>query len=168
MDVDPQSLLLTTAELAVAFAGFASLVGVFASRSPGALSELLSDAVRSLLDYGLLAVSGCLLPFVPILAGAGDATVWAVSSGGLAGAIVAYAVLSHRWYRDLAGRHLVRDARAWFLLAGDALAVLVLVLNTGPVWTPSVLVYYASLLWLLLGAALCFRGVVEAAWSGGG
>jgi hypothetical protein len=168
MDVDPQSLLLTTAELSAAFAGFASLVGVFASRRQGAVSDEISDFLRSLLDYGLLAIWGCLLPFVPMLAGAGDAAVWAVSSGVLGLTRVAYILISHRWYRAIMKRGVVLNRRGRWIMTGDALALAAQLLNTGWLWTPSLFVHYASVLWLLTGAALCFRWVVQAAWSGEG
>jgi len=70
-------LLQTFAEIAVAFAGFASLIGLF-GRSPGAVQKVrLIAMVRS----ALIATAFSLLPFVPLALGTSKWTSWRVAAG---------------------------------------------------------------------------------------
>lgn len=84
MDPSIDDFLLTVAELAVAFAGFAGLVTVLTRRLTG--SELEFDLVRlrDLLLLSLLAAAFGLFPKLPALFGATDELTWRLSSGLLA------------------------------------------------------------------------------------
>ena len=70
-------LLQTFAEVAVAFAGFASLLGLF-GRSPEAVQKVrLIGMVRA----ALIATAFSLIPFVPFALGAAEVTAWRIAAG---------------------------------------------------------------------------------------
>ena len=58
------SLLQAGAEIAVAFVGFASLIGVFVGRSDERLPRQARLILRSLLDYALFALLACGIPLL--------------------------------------------------------------------------------------------------------
>jgi len=70
-------LLQTFAEIGVAFAGFASLLG-FLGRSPDQIQKIrLVGMVRA----ALLATAFSLVPFVPLALGASELTSWRIAAG---------------------------------------------------------------------------------------
>ncbi len=70
-------LLQTFAEIAVAFAGFASLIGLFGRSSDSAQKVRLIGMVRA----ALLATAFSLVPFVPLALGAQEVTAWRIAAG---------------------------------------------------------------------------------------
>jgi len=74
-------LLLTTAEISIAFAGFASLVTLLGRRS--AEQRLLLDVarLRGMIISSLLGLAFSLFPFLPHALGAAPEAVWRISSG---------------------------------------------------------------------------------------
>jgi hypothetical protein len=163
--MDAQGLLLTTAELAVAFAGFSSLVGVFSRRRDGRIDRGIVTPLRVMLDYSLITLFSSLIPFLPMAAGATDKVVWQFSSAVWIVGIGLYLYLNRRWLREVyrdnyisrAARRAVQflDWASLFAMMGNALEVF---------WSPSLLVYYAVLMWYLGGAALGFVQVVASTW----
>ncbi len=85
-------LLLTIAEVAVAFAGFASLVSILGQRSSQDDLRVSSVRMRAMVLYSLLVVAFSLSPFVFNRYGLQDETVWRVSSALFAIAVVAVEV----------------------------------------------------------------------------
>lgn len=74
-------LLLTTAEVSIAFAGFASLVSLLGRRR-GEQTLLLDVArLRGMIFSSLLALAFSLFPFLPHALGASTEAVWRISSG---------------------------------------------------------------------------------------
>jgi hypothetical protein len=163
--MDAQGLLLTTAELAVAFAGFSSLVGVFSQRRDGKISREVASPLRVMLDYSLIALFSSLGPFLPMIAGATDRVVWQFSSALWVAGIVIYLFFNQRWLRKVnvdtymrwGARRVVQflDCVSGVAMLGNALGVF---------WTPSLLVYFAVLLWFLGGAAIGFVQLVASTW----
>jgi hypothetical protein len=86
MDASMDDFLLTVAEIAVAFAGFAGLVTVLARRPSGAEREFELVRLRDLLLLSLLAAAFALFPRLPALFGADDELTWRLSSAVLAAA----------------------------------------------------------------------------------
>jgi hypothetical protein len=80
--VDPGSFLTTTAEIAIAIAGFSGLVAVLGRRGQGEWS--LADVFRMnlLLRSSFGSVLFCLLPVILFSAAVAETTVWVVSSAG--------------------------------------------------------------------------------------
>jgi hypothetical protein len=163
--MDPQDLLLTTAELAVAFAGFASLVGVFSQRRTGKIDRDVANPLRVMLDYSLITLFSSLGPFLPMISDTKETVVWQLSSALWIGGILIYTFLNRSWLREVyvdtylrPGPRLVVQFLDWasaIAMLGNALGVF---------WTPSFLVYYAVLLWFLGGAAIGFVQVVASTW----
>jgi hypothetical protein len=89
--LEHSDLLLTIAEVSIAFAGFASLVTLLGRR--GAEHELPLDVarLRGMILTSLLALAFSLFPFLPHMLGASPQAVWRISSvafliaGGSAG-----------------------------------------------------------------------------------
>lgn len=73
-------VLLTIAEVAVAFAGFASLVGMLGRRSALDDPRVLGVRMRAMLLTSLLVVAFTILPLVFDAYGLGEGTVWRASS----------------------------------------------------------------------------------------
>jgi hypothetical protein len=166
--LDSHDLLLTSAEVSVAFMGFASLVAVFVSRGPAGLSERARVVLRSLIDYGLFALLACGLPFVVSALPLPEVNVWALASGAMVAFIIAYMAFSHRYYRDI--YVLNSEDGAWlprFVLFGDVVTFFVLLGNAfGWPYSSSFELYLcAAVFWSLLGAAISFRGLVAMIWS---
>ncbi len=163
--MDSQSLLLTTAEISIAFAGFSSLVGTFARGRDERVDQQVVNALRVMLDYALITLFACLVPFLPIIAGASEAGVWQFSSAVWIVGGLTYWVFNRAWLRGLGrdpnyGRVLGRvagtlDVASLIAMAGNALGIL---------WEPSLLVYYSVQLWFLAGAAIGFVPVVVSTW----
>ncbi len=74
-------LLLTIAEVAVAFAGFASLVSILGRRSSRDSPVVQAARLRVLIISSLLVVAFAFFPVVPHRLGASDPAVWRISSG---------------------------------------------------------------------------------------
>lgn len=95
-------LLQTFAEIAAAFAGFASLISLL-GRSPDSIDRLrLIGMVRT----ALLVAAFSLFPFVPLALGTTEATVWRLSAGLLfllsaANSFFVWRQLYRRWIKGL-------------------------------------------------------------------
>jgi hypothetical protein len=89
--VEHSDLLLTTAEVSIAFAGFASLVTLLGRRSAEQSLPLDVARLRGMILMSLLALAFSLFPFLPHMLGASPQAVWRISSvafllaGGSAG-----------------------------------------------------------------------------------
>jgi len=168
VDVRPENLFVVSAEIAVAFVGFASLVGVFLARNSGTLPSLIRITLRGLLDYGLLALLACTIPLLLGLTSAEESAIWAMSSAIFLASWVSYVAVSHYYYREIAAEAAQPTFRLyWLFFAGDGLSILLLVGNAvGWPFTPSSLVYFAAaIVWRLAGSALCFRILLGEFWS---
>ena len=85
-------LLLTVAEVAVAFAGFASLVGILGQRSARDDPRVLGARMRGMVLFSLLAVFFALLPILLARYGLDDVLVWRTSSALFAFALASVGV----------------------------------------------------------------------------
>jgi len=88
--MDESELLLTVAEISVAFAGFASIASIFGRRSGHDDARVDSGRLLNMLTTSLTVTGLALLPFVFILMGLRDRWVW--GAAGLFGvaAIVSF------------------------------------------------------------------------------
>ncbi len=164
-------LLQTSGEISVAFVGFASLIGVFVARSTAGFPLSARLTLRALIDYGLLALSGCAIPLILHEASVSEATLWRASSAGMAFVVASYYLVSRTYYREVSRELVVSEAggRATIaLLVGDGLAVVVLCLVAIGVdfELPSALYLLGAVYWNAFGAAMSFRLVIQLAWSG--
>lgn len=166
-------VLLTSAEVSVAFVGFASLIGVFYARTEGRLPEGVRLSLRSLLDYGLMALVACGLPLLLRETALPATTSWRLSSGLMAALVVGYMTISRIYYNEVSELARMssrsRSATIMFLVVGDGIAILILTLNAAS-WPFDALpaIYLAgAVFWNVCGAAVSFRGVMDLAWSEG-
>ena len=161
-------LLQTSAEISVAFLGFASLVGVFLASTGGTRSQHARLVLRSLLDYGLLALLACAVPLLLNETSIDASTTWRISSGVSASFVVAYYLLSRSFYREVSQElRATGHAMSIALIIGDGLATLLLAFNAvgWPFGTSVALYVFAAVAWNVLGAAMSFRLVIDLAWS---
>ena len=83
-------LLLTIAEIAVAFAGFSGLVTILGQRTSRLQPQLVEHTLRGMILTSLLAVSFSLFPFLPQRLGASPDVAWRISAGAFAAALAIY------------------------------------------------------------------------------
>ncbi len=153
-------ILLTTAELAVAFAGFASLVTILAHKSSRVDPRIVAIRFRGMLTNSLLVVAFSMIPLVLFRYGLGETVVWRLSSVllALAGGINFLALF-------LRGRPLRTEAvpissvRRAVTFGLFGLAEVVLVLNASGLTEPIASAAYLTGLLLFL----CIAGFA-AAW----
>ena len=88
--MEDADLLLTVAEIAVAFAGFSGLVTILGQRSSRVPHQLVEHTLRAMILTSLLAVSFSLFPFLPYRLGASPDVTWRISAGAFAVALVIY------------------------------------------------------------------------------
>jgi len=161
--MDGAELLPTLSEIAVAFAGFASLVSILGGRSSG--DQLLANLVRlrGMLQAALVVLAFSLAPFLPARFGVSDDLSWRT-----AGAVFALAMLApmpFQYPRVLSSPVNSRVAISLGilqLLAGLALATCVAT-------QPLVVVigaYHLALFAMLASSSILFMRVVTSAYRG--
>jgi hypothetical protein len=93
-------LLLTTAEIAVAFAGFASLIGVI-GRGSAENPRLAAFQLRYALEVTLFVAAFSLIPLLPLKYGLASENAWRLSSFlfVVASQLASYGMIS-RWKRN--------------------------------------------------------------------
>ena len=153
-------ILLTTAEVAVAFAGFASLVAILGRRSSQVDPRIIALRFRGMLTNSLLVVAFSMIPLVLFRYGLSETVVWRLSSIllALAGGINFLALFfrGRPLYTEGAPISAVRRAVTFGLFV---IAEVVLVLNaSGGTETIASAAYLTGLL-----SFLCIAGFA-AAW----
>ncbi len=147
-------ILLTTAEIAVAFAGFASLVTILGRRSSRVDPRIIAMRFRGMLTNSLLVVAFSMIPLLLFRYGLRETAVWRISSVllALAGGTNFLALVLH-------ARPLLREAvpissvRRVVTFGLIGLAELVLVLNASGVTEPIAGAAYLTGLLLFLSIA---------------
>jgi len=95
--------LLTIAELAVALAGFASLVSVIGGRPNDASRVSASLRLRAMLEIALRNAVFALLPLPFLQFAPSDPVVWRISSGVYVAATAGHFLLRLRWISSKTG-----------------------------------------------------------------
>ena len=133
--MEDAELLLTIAEIAVAFAGFSGLVTILGQRSSRVDPKLVEHTLRAMILTSLLAVSFSLFPFLPYRLGASAEATWRISAGAFALAQVAYLINTGIRRRSLArsGVHGAFSAHTRFAAALWVVAILALLALAGGV-----------------------------------
>jgi hypothetical protein len=161
--VERSDLLLTTAQIGMALAGFAGLVTLLGRPSPKADARLNAIRFRSMVELSLALAAFSLLPFLPAELGASESGAWRISSGFYAA--VAFFFVTHsvvRNRRDL-GRVLIYGGVTAALIALCAAVGFALALNAAGTFRAPAGVYFASLFANFLGAAFFFIRLLYAA-----
>jgi hypothetical protein len=159
--VQGADVLLTIAEVAVAFAGFASVVVLFQHRDPHRWPPAVVVRLRTMIEGSLVTLFSALLPCVLHQLGLADDPLWAASSLVLALAYVAFgAVVWQRSRAPLASGQLSRGFSAT-VGAISTLVLAALLLNAaGVVFLRASGAYLVGVTWTLVFASLMFLRVV--------
>lgn len=155
-------VLLTLGEVAIAVAGFASVVAIFGRRSS---TWAPSEAFR-VINLVVTASAAALFSFLPFVLrelGSSDGWVWGLSSATLA----LFIVCQLAWYVT-AGRRITRSEpgslRVWLAVVSTCTAIVALLLQllniSGLVFSHEFGPFLAGLGYLLLNAVLQFCIVV--------
>lgn len=149
--------LLTIAEVAVAFAGFASVVTVFRRREDGRWSGADAQRFQLMIGGSLSVVFFALLPFAFDFFGARPTTIWTASSALLAVYMSAtLAFYAWRGFRIL-GAEGLSPRVYWPTVIGAAAATALQLLNVaGLGFAHEIGPYYLGLLYLLIVAGVSF------------
>ena len=150
-------LMLTSAQIGMALAGFAGLVTLLRRPGPRADAALNEIRFRSMIELSLALAAFSLLPFVPAELRLPDATSWRLASAAYS--VAALAFLWHSWRRNrrLMGRVLIAGgvtAALFVLCAGEFLALALDALGAFPGIESGV--YFAALFLHFLAAAFFF------------
>jgi hypothetical protein len=158
-------VLLTFAEIAVAFAGFSSIVAIFQKSST--VNSRFFDVFRFwvMLEFSLAAVFFSLLPLPLGFLGVPPAAVWSISGSALILFIVAHGVFTAKLIRRGEPAVISSLTRPLSLVANIAFGLIILsqILNLSGVLGRSFGPYLAGLFLLLFGAGLNF---VRLVWVG--
>jgi hypothetical protein len=149
--------LLTTAEVGVAFAGFASVVTVFQRREDGDWSP--PDVIRFqlMIATSLSAVLFAMLPFAFSFLGVEEAALWATCSALFAIYLTVMLVLVARRSLPLVSTSALSPLVAWPSLGGGILAIVLQILNSASFLLHRELgAYFIGLLYLLVLCGVSF------------
>ena len=148
-------ILSTTAEVSVAFVGFAALIAAFRG-SQGLRGELRT---MSLIETGLLTLVFSLLPHVFAHFEFASEQIWRFSSSLLAAALALELLRVRAQNRRLVelGAPVQSPALLWIVAVGIGFVAVAQVLNAiGWPWQPRFGVYFLGIFWLLVSASLIF------------
>ena len=154
-------VLIGCAEIAVAFAGFASIVVLFQHRDPAHWPAYIVLRMRSMIEVSVAALVFALVPFVFYHAGAPPPLTWRLSSGALALVVTLIAARVFQRSRPLLGAGGLDPRFASGVAATTALAFALLLLNAiGYPFGPGFAAYLTGVLWLIVFAGLMFLRLV--------
>jgi hypothetical protein len=164
--VQNSELLLTIAEIAVAFTGFASLISVLASKSTTEHPLLQSVRFQGMVNMSLIAVAFSLVPFVPLHLGLSPALSWRISSAlfllvGLASTIngARQAAIARATVGAIKGG----TVRVTIIFGGVTVALVLLGANTlGFTAATAFGLYATALLLFLFGSGVAFMALLFA------
>ena len=162
-------VLLTVAELAVAFAGFASIVVLFQHRDPSRWPAAVPVRLRAMVESSLGTLYGALMPFPLHAIGLEGETLWATSSAAV---IVALVVVGIVFYRRASPHLPSGELSRRFTLTIAAFTALVVLIQLGNAigfpFGSGFGLYLIAVLWALLVASIMFlRMVVRPILPGG-
>jgi hypothetical protein len=155
--MEQADLMLTSAQIGMALAGFAGLVTLLRRPGPRADAGLNEIRFRSMIELSLALAAFSLLPFIPVELRLEDATSWRLASAAYSLAAVAFFWHSLRRNRRILGRVLIAGGVTAALLglcAGLAVALALDALGVFPGIESGV--YFAALFFHFLAAAFFF------------
>jgi hypothetical protein len=166
--VQRADLLLTTAQIGMALAGFAGLVTLLSRPTPRADARLNEIRFRNMVELSLMLAAFGLLPFVPAEFGLAEPTSWRISSAAYAVVGAAFLLHSVRRNRRFVGRVLIVGKVTIALVAVCAGQALLLGLNAlGAFRGFESGVYFGGLFIHFLGAAFFFIRLLYGAFPEG-
>lgn len=162
----PQAdVLLTIAEVAVAFAGFASLLGLLGQRSSRDDPRVLGARMRAMIFFSLGAVAFAMLPLILASYGLTEATVWRTGSVLLLAAFIGIAWWVARMMpalrRSVGQRQRLVRFYAVVLIVSIGVGICVALLNSlGLLSTLAAAIYLTALGIMLFLAGFAFLLIV--------
>jgi hypothetical protein len=162
--MEDAELLPTLGEIAVAFAGFASLVSILSGRSSG--EQLVANIVRlrGMLSAAIIVLAFSFAPFLPAKFGASDELSW--RAAGAVFTVFCLAPLPFTYRRVLSSpvnRQVAISLGLMRLVAGLALGASVAALS----YTAVVGAYHLTLFVFLATSSILFVRVVTSAYTDG-
>jgi hypothetical protein len=155
--VTGESALLTTAEVAVAFAGFASVVTAFRRREHEGWEAGDVVRFRLMISSSLSLVFFALLPFAIAFFGATERRVWSLASVLLALYMAFFFFSTMRRALPLAREAALNPYIVWSFLVGAAVVFGLQVLNAlAVVFGAELGPYFVGLMYLLVLAGVSF------------
>jgi hypothetical protein len=152
--------LLTIAEVSVAFAGFASIVTVVASRGLEAWGPGNRMRFRLMIYMSLSSVLFSLLPFSFVLLEVSESTTWGLSSAALALFLGSYLIFSIPGFSRLVRNGELNGYVAALSIGLGLVAVAVQVLSLVQIVSPPEGAYFVGVLYLLVLSAISFARLV--------
>lgn len=162
--MDWADVLLTIAEVSIAFAGFASIVAILGGREGGGWRTEDVDRFWVMIEYSFAALFFAVVPFALFHLGVGEPDLWPLGSALMAAFLLGYAVMvTRRLIRHrLAGR--VRSHWLSLSVLYGICTVLVGAQGLNAIASPfdePFGVYLAGILWLLFGAGFMFMRLLS-------
>lgn len=155
--MERSDLLLTTAQLGMALAGFAGLVTLLGRPHPRADQRLSEIRFRSMMELSLTLAAFGLLPFVPAELGLAERLAWRLASAAYALACTLFLLHSLRRNRRAMGRVLVAGGvTATLFGVGAGLALVLALAALGACAGRESAVYCAALFVQFLAASFFF------------
>jgi len=157
--MDWAEVLLTIAEVSIAFAGFASIVAVLGRREGGGWSIEDVDRFWVMIEYSFAALFFSVVPFALHHSGVKDPALWASGSALMAAFLLGYAVMVTR---RLIRHRLAGSVRSHWASIGAMYAVcggltVVQTLNAvSDLFEEPFGIYLIGILWLLAAAGFMF------------
>ncbi len=161
-------LLQTLAEVNIAILGFSGIIGAVWTGRSISLNPEHRALFRWMLDYSLIALTACLIPFLVFPFFPETAAGWQSSSVVYVLAMVLYFYLSRNYYRVIYERVRFQEGRYgdFAFVVGDFLLLILLVLNAGGwLFEPGFKAWLLLVMWNMLGAITGFVRLIYATWE---
>ena len=159
--MNESDILLTVAELAVAFGGFAVLAGILGKPVSADAAYMNASRLRGMLESALLALTFALFPFVPLLFELDQDTSWRISAAAF---LVASCTRQVSLFRRFATIRSAGASASWLAIviaAQVASIVLLLIVAFGLSGEHAGASYILSLFIALLVSAVFFLRLAQ-------
>ena len=157
--MEHRDTLLTIAEIAVALAGFASIVSVIARRADEKSRVADSYRLRLMLEVALRNAAFAVLPLPFLQLVPADPVLWRIASGFYVVAALVHGLIRLRSQRGVGPHWFTRSAQVLLALTATTSAANVLGLGGANAFS----LYLASLLFGLSASGLAFLAVAASA-----
>lgn len=161
MELLGASYLYTLAQLAVGIVGFSGIIIVLLQRFGSEMSKLQRLRARILIEAGLTAAGGAMLPPLIALSGLPHSTVWQISSAIAAPILLLWAVFYP--FRRRAVTHTPIPIDVWIGVSGRFLTGLGVLINAiGSPIEPGPVLYAIAVTWVLgTACVILLRAVTQ-------
>jgi hypothetical protein len=153
MELPGAAYLYTLATLAIAIVGFSGIILVLVQSFRGDQSDLHKLRARILIEAGLTAAGGAMLPPLVGLSGLPTETVWRISSGIAAPILFVWAIMYPVRRRRVSPGPIPVDV--WIGVSGRVLTAIGVLFNAiGRPFEPGPFLYSIAVTWVLITACI--------------